>query len=75
MIRLPCLRNLFEFGGSETPATNGQQDLKLRIPGLEADDSLVETFLSVGRCRDVVGLERRQLAVLDPSEGKDDVRA
>ena len=36
---------------------------------------MVEAGLTVGGRGDVIGLERGQLSVLDPSESKDDVSA
>ena len=53
--------------------TDGQEDLEARIDLLEGVDALVEADLAVLGL--VVGLERAELALLQPAEGEDDVRA
>jgi len=53
--------------------TDGEENLEVGVGLLEVHHPLVQASLSVFRL--IVGLERRQFVLLEPSEREDDVGA
>ena len=69
----PGLSHLLELGRAKAPTSNGQHDFELWILGFESHHALIQAQLAVAR--HIIGFKRAQLAILDPSKGKNDMGA